>query len=402
MNPSTTGWISMFFSLYNKELLFDNYLDDKDFYTKLRHTGFLYGMSTQCLLELPKSNLILTENEFKKINLLHALSYVFFKHKPAAEPDDLVNSLLRFYKKIEVERNSFLQFLKLPKKNVEKLEDALHERTNSSILSNSITSLLTDIQIFLDILAYEQFLKDKVQFKTYLKNLKQLFFQICYTALNIKKEKDKYDLRFLELLESSSTYLIEDISLNKSVWEQQLSHRTLLEKLYFIDLVLVSVWSDYTLEDEEKEFIYSLAKELQLDQVVVKEALDAIKGFAIVHEKDIKLFEYAHPIKRIYSQSSSTVKTLIVRNKDRLLIELNESGELLHLLGSATYRELSPAEKTKVRRQLLDICKTIPSLTIFLLPGGSLLLPLLIKFIPQLLPSAFTDNQIEIKSDENQ
>src|SRR5690625_4666361 len=113
---------------------------------------------------------------------------------------------------------------------------------------------------------------------------------------------------------------------------------------------------------------------------------------------DVKLFEYAHPIKRIYSQSSSTVKTLIVRNRDRLLIELNESGELLNLLGNATYRELSPEEKTKVRNQLLDICKTIPSLTIFLLPGGSLLLPLLIKFIPQLLPSAFTDNQIDIKT----
>ena len=49
-------------------------------------------------------------------------------------------------------------------------------------------------------------------------------------------------------------------------------------------------------------------------------------------------------------------------------------------------------EKKKVRRQLLDICKTIPSLTIFLLPGGSLLLPILIKFIPQLLPSSFNEN----------
>src|SRR5690625_6077200 len=39
---------------------------------------------------------------------------------------------------------------------------------------------------------------------------------------------------------------------------------------------------------------------------------------------DVKLFEYAHPIKRIYSQSSSTVKTLIVRNRDRLLIERSE------------------------------------------------------------------------------
>src|SRR5699024_5984881 len=97
MNPSASGWISMFFSLYNKEMLYKRYEDDKDFYTQLRHTGFQYGMSTEGLLELPKSNLILTENEFKKINLLHAMSYVHFKQNPKAKSKDLIDSLLNFY-----------------------------------------------------------------------------------------------------------------------------------------------------------------------------------------------------------------------------------------------------------------------------------------------------------------
>ena len=52
-------------------------------------------------------------------------------------------------------------------------------------------------------------------------------------------------------------------------------------------------------------------------------------------------------------------------------------------------------EKSKVKEQLLDICKTIPSLTIFLLPGGAILLPLLVKLIPKLLPSAFDENRID-------
>ena len=53
---------------------------------------------------------------------------------------------------------------------------------------------------------------------------------------------------------------------------------------------------------------------------------------------------------------------------------------------------LTLKEKKKIKKQLLDICKTIPSLAIFLLPGGSVLLPILIKFIPTLLPSAFNEN----------
>ena len=62
------------------------------------------------------------------------------------------------------------------------------------------------------------------------------------------------------------------------------------------------------------------------------------------------------------------------------------------LLAQSTSRELDETEKKKVKKQLLDICKTIPSLTIFLLPGGGILLPILIKYIPQLLPSAFNEN----------
>lgn len=89
------------------------------------------------------------------------------------------------------------------------------------------------------------------------------------------------------------------------------------------------------------------------------------------------------------------VKLLILRNKKRLLIELNESGELLVLLGQSTHRDLTNEEKGKVKEQLLDIFKTVPSLTIFLIPGGTLLLPLFIKLIPKLLPSAFRENRVD-------
>jgi len=75
-----------------------------------------------------------------------------------------------------------------------------------------------------------------------------------------------------------------------------------------------------------------------------------------------------------------------------LIKEIVQSKELMLLLAHSTHRDLNEKEKKKVKKQLLDVCKTIPSLTIFLLPGGSLLLPLLIKFIPTLLPSAFNEN----------
>jgi hypothetical protein len=69
-----------------------------------------------------------------------------------------------------------------------------------------------------------------------------------------------------------------------------------------------------------------------------------------------------------------------------------ESKELFYLLKESTYRNLTDVEKQKVKDQLFDIFKSIPSLAIFALPGGGILLPIIIRFIPQLLPSSFNEN----------
>ncbi|MBL4846626.1 MAG: TerB family tellurite resistance protein [Planctomycetes bacterium] len=81
---------------------------------------------------------------------------------------------------------------------------------------------------------------------------------------------------------------------------------------------------------------------------------------------------------------------VIQENLRRVLQEVKETGELAKLLTAASVRELTPEEFTKVKAQLLDVCRTIPALALFMLPGGALLLPLLIKALPfSLLPSAF-------------
>jgi len=77
--------------------------------------------------------------------------------------------------------------------------------------------------------------------------------------------------------------------------------------------------------------------------------------------------------------------------------ELGNNKELMVLLGKSTFSSLSKDEKTIVKNQLLEIIKSIPSLAIFLLPGGSLLLPILVKLIPEILPNTFRDNQIPKK-----
>ncbi len=88
--------------------------------------------------------------------------------------------------------------------------------------------------------------------------------------------------------------------------------------------------------------------------------------------------------------SLDDIKALLIKNKKRLLNEISESKELIRLLGESTHRKLSQDEQDQVNNQLIDVLKTIPSFAIFMLPGGALLLPLVLKFIPNLLPSSFS------------
>ena len=86
---------------------------------------------------------------------------------------------------------------------------------------------------------------------------------------------------------------------------------------------------------------------------------------------------------------------LLQKNKRLLKKELAQSKEALSLLKKSTQTSLTEEEKEKIKIQLLDICKAIPAFTVFMLPGGALLLPLLIKLIPDILPSAFREDSNE-------
>jgi hypothetical protein len=131
---------------------------------------------------------------------------------------------------------------------------------------------------------------------------------------------------------------------------------------------------------------------MSISEGFITESVLATNAFITFHKKEIQYFNYSNPVKHFYDQTTTGVQVLIKRNQKRLTKEISESKELMQLLAKSTQKDLSTEEKKKVKKQLLDICKSIPSLTIFLLPGGGLLLPILIKFIPQLLPSAFNEN----------
>ena len=394
INPSASGWIDKFFSeqKFSKETVSKT---ADTFYQKVRNTGFIYGH----IIAFDTVTTIETKGWFKeeisKVALLNTLYQVFCLTNEDISSENFIKQANTFYNQMNPQ--GFNLFKKILPKNSPSLtlEKIIDERvqTNDSIISKSFSHLVTNALLFIDVLAFRQYLIHGEIPEKYLKKIEETIVNIVTLALKIKSKKSQYDDLLVKLFEASIRYSKFSRISVQSLETLQLDYFTNeLEKFYLIDIAGMALWSDGKIENNEAYFLHSLAEIVLISDNFVKQSIDSTDAFITKHKKEIPYFNYSNPVKHFYDQTTQSVVTLISRNKNRLIKEIVQSKELMVLLAYSTRRDLDEKEKKKVKKQLLEICKTIPSLTIFLLPGGSLLLPILIKFIPTLLPSAFNEN----------
>ncbi|MFN3757401.1 MAG: LETM1-related biofilm-associated protein [Flavobacterium sp.] len=393
MNPSVQGWVKLFLSDYSYSEM--SYMSHDELYKKLREFGFVYGFITGVETS-PKVQMIgWLEDEKTKLALLNALFKTFKIETKSNDSTIFLVSIIDFYNEIQPESFNWFKKILPSDSNFLKLEKKIDNRvkTNLNLVSKNFSNLITNALLFLDVLAYRRFLKGGTENIKYMIHLEEKITSVVWSSLSSKSIKSDHDDALLKLFESSlrfsrletftEQYLIELLSEN-------ILDST--EKIYLMDIACMAIWSDKIVENKEYYFIQMLGKSLKLEEIEIQESLSTVENFILKNQKSIPYFNASNPVKTFYDQTSIQVITLVSRNKKRIIKELVESKELMVLLTHATQRELTGSEKKKMKKQLLDLCKSIPALTIFLLPGGSILLPLLVKFIPQLLPSAFNEN----------
>lgn len=399
MNPSAANWISKYISLLKAGKFALDIPGTDSLYQSLLEAGFIYGVSLRAIPRQPVSTLRLTREELTKLNLFHALLHTHFVCSGKIDYSKAINDILRFYTRLNKGKQGFLSWLTLSNGNDQRLEKVLSARLqeSSSLLNRDISGILAYALIYVDILAYGRSHEEGFDFVSYAEKIESTVIAVCYLALLSKKKKNKYDRLLIELFESSTEYFFDGRKMRPLSLKdlKGLGALSLNERRYLLDLSCIAVWDDHSMDQEEYGFLLELCKKLYFNEDQLEQSIEQLSFFMYNNRSTVKLFQLANPVKHFYKQSTATVKLLILRNQKRLQQELNESGDLLRLLSQSTRRELSPEEKSQVKQQVLDICKTIPSLTIFLLPGGTILLPILIRFIPKLLPSSFQENRLD-------
>lgn len=394
INPSASGWIDKFF-LKQKNSLPPVIASPNFFYKKVREAGFIYGHIVSFDTLVPIETKGWLQNEISKIALLNTLYGIYGLTTQDNNPEKFVSKAMDFYNEMNPKGSNLFKKVLHNSSNSINLEKIIDERvqTNIDIISKNFSHILTNALLFIDVLAFRQYLIHGEIPEKYLKKIEEAIVSIVSLVLKTKSTKSKYDDLLIKLFEASVRYSkfskvniqnLEELKLDYFTYE--------LEKYYLIDIAGMALWSDGIIEKNEAYFLHKLAELIAVPDEFVTESIEKTNEFITKHKKEIPYFNYSNPVKHFYDQTTQIVVTLISRNKNRLIKEIIQSKELMILLAYSTRRDLNEKEKKKVKKQILDICKTIPSLTIFLLPGGSLLLPIMIKFIPTLLPSAFNEN----------
>ena len=142
--------------------------------------------------------------------------------------------------------------------------------------------------------------------------------------------------------------------------------------------------------DAELAALETLAQRLGAERSELERALIRVTAFYLQNRDALRSLSQTRSYSRLHRLLIDRAQAAVRQNTAALVTEIKETGELAKLLTLASTRSLTREEQVKVKAQLVDLAKTVPALAIFAIPGGSFLLPVLIKALPfNVLPSAF-------------
>ena len=287
-------------------------------------------------------------------------------------------------------------------------EELLEKRlkVKGSLIENLWVSFFHNSLLFLDVFYFRLWMDEKDTIKTVdslrkeKQNLRLSLLKVIAAAANADDEIQKEERKLFNMFLKSADLDAELAADARKMIDDKLTVDDVdiptvdswILKKYFLELAILAVWADQVVAEEEREFINKLSKKLGFSEEETESSMVAIESFVLSHWDEMGFFlknkDYAI-VGKLFMKQMGKVAT---KNKDRIATEIKESKELMELMTASVNRELTPDEKEKVRAQLVDILKMLPTFVIIALPGTFLTLPILLKILPKsALPSAFQE-----------
>ncbi len=413
LQPGAKNWIRKFFSLVEEahiSLQIDALQDKEEMLHYLSNkTGLIYGIPGNFIYSNKLNHHQYTQDEELKLLLFETLLFCYQQeHTEAFNADDFIHALCDFYKEAPTTKGIEDWFLPFRKKKPEaQLESILAERirVKTPIFgTNYWLNHLSNSFVFLDVILFQEYLQNRNEtfFNHYTEYAKFIMRWVIFAAYLDEEVEEKEQRMLWRLLSSAHLDKIHHEEIERHVLhgieenevKNQVIQHKLLSKVTLELCIFVTKGTHQTSEKEELKLNH-IGKLLGLTTQEIDEARNLCTTFILENEEDVSVINSDSRIQYFYESFSDRWLHILGRNKDKLVKELKESKELIALIQKSTKQELTKEEKEAVKSQFKDILKSMPSMALFLLPGGSLLLPIILKIVPDLLPSSFKDNEIE-------
>ena len=209
-----------------------------------------------------------------------------------------------------------------------------------------------------------------------------------------KQVIEKY-IEQTELKESKQKELTLMISQPVKISDLYCSFTEVIISSYLVEqLILISLINNQEAWQERK-LIENISQHLGLTHEKLEELYCSVAEFFSVHNERLEFLKNNAAFTQFQDYMNDTIVSLVKKNLTNIMTEVKETKELYELLLKSTTQPLTSNERRKVKDQLMDVARSIPALTIFALPGGGILLPVLIKVLPfNILPSSFQDEPV--------
>lgn len=414
MDLSEKGWFSEL--LKSKQPEPNEQLDDSNefIYKSIQPSGLMYGHPILPKEYISEDFLGLDSSEKLKIVLLDG--FVKTAVLPSddvipTDPDEYVNFMskviVEFYEHAypdhQVKSKSFWG-TKLSNEDI--VENIINDRLSTSTHPSFWGGFFNNSLLFLDVLFFGEWIKKPEDERGTLieqrdithQKLLEVMIAASYADGKLdEEEKELFDdlLESVHLTEPRKAFLKTLLTNGHSLEVIDLSDISMwiLQK-YILELAILFVWADKIVTEEEQNFINELGAKLGFSQQEIERSMAAIESFVVTNWGNVSFLQEKNNFSVISDQFIKRMTKVVNENKKMISTEIKESRELMQLLTKSAKDDLTPEEQIKVRNQLIDILKILPTFVIIALPGSFLTLPLLMKILPEsALPSAFQNKK---------
>lgn len=412
MKPHEKGWLKTYLE-FRKDLLKDLTTRKRDahpehsLYRVLQPTGLMYGQ-TVTGVDMPDME---GWNEKDKMKILLAESLVssslLFNDTPVTNPDDLSNAVVKAVENIGNFYNNIFPEMATPattlfgrKKTAMELAEKILEKRielTSELEGNFWAYFFHNSLLFLDIYIFGQWIHTNADrivadfFRYERDELRFSVVKVIAAASHANKEVAFEEKRLFDLFLSSTDLPAEKRKealkiFNKGILIEEMNlpaENSWILKKYFLEMAILTLWADKKVEDDELAFLRAFCRYLNFSEEDLENSMIAVEGFVLEHWAHLERLQNRQDFQQVSEQFIERVSAIAEKNKGRLMKELTASEDILNLIKKARSNELTPSEKERMRTELIQVLRTIPTFVIVSLPQRFLTLPILLKILPK-------------------